>query len=1159
VNELQLIPVPGGILSDPDQPDVAVLRLVVVPRLESGTLDDNGLRHWPPAELSGPFEVVFRATTAAPEEPPLRVTAVTRFDQEGVWEAITRDATVAPRPARVVPAAGIAAPPDRVEVAPTVTDAAAIQATYAATAAMLTDDTPEAHAAVAQAATAELASTWATEQPAEPVGTGSTRANADPTDLGTILGHLREFPVVLRAMGLVVELRFDATALPAFDQGQVRVDWPGHVAVTPQLPDLRPRWTAYDRELFLPGGAGDDLRGGMVRLDDESRWTVLTVDVDTATSRLRAAAAGTGPVAGLPALRTAGMSLARRDRQADFDRRRAAADADAEARSEANELPVLTAYDVALGYRLDVALAGTNTWYALCGRTATYTLETGGPEPTVLGIRDMPDEGHVKAHSAVRNDQGALTADQIVTRWVGSSLAVPDPRHGSGRREDGRRPMSGAPYQLDWRFNVEPGSFPPLRFGVSYEFRARLADIAGGGIAFGDPSANRNRTEEKRFGRHEPVLPPRVGLTVPRAEAALGRGARIDRLVVRSAGGPAHPPPTDVLAAEVERTLSPPVGSVDQAVQHGVLTGSADATFELLAPFASGEQELADCASGGVAAMTRGVPEAPDRTLVSDNWSAWPTSGTKSLRLQPRTDTISGQLAWHDGELVVTLAPAEEIEVELSSSLPRSVPGAPSPISLQHFDISDAVPGGAAAPTAAGRNPMVTPPQVVACVHAVVTPINTPTGAFSALRGDSETVAVLATDAVLGVHTGSTEQVDITASWTEVADDVRTPVVAYPVQSVPVRRTDTRLSEEVRHPFPDTRHRAVTYTATAVSRFREYFEGVPDEDFLVSGPLGEPVHVLSTSRPAQPVVRSVMPAFTWSSDTEEGVIVRRRRGGRLRVELARPWFTTGEGEQLAVLLAPTGPGGPDGARDRCTQVARDPSHAGNDWAAPAQWPVLTQLTAASATARLTLPGWQSAPDATPLGDMVDVAAHDVWLAGDSWYADVAIDEVAELTYCPFVRLSVARYQEHSNDGLFLSAPVLTDFVPLLPDRELRIDVTSTPGVAQVAVIGKGPQGTMNSDDVSAANRVDVLVEVGGDGPDGAIVVGGSSPGAWSLAASTSGRQGAMISVPLDGITGKWRIRVREVEEFVGTPAATPGTAGELSERVIFADAVTMGI
>src|SRR5690606_32452332 len=65
------------------------------------------------------------------------------------------------------------------------------------------------------------------------------------------------------------------------------------------------------------------------------------------------------------------------------------------------------------------------------------------------------------------------------------------------------------------------------------------------------------------------------------------------------------------------------------------------------------------------------------------------------------------------------------------------------------------------------------------------------------------------------------------------------------------------------------------------------------------------VEVPSTARPDPPRVAWIVPTFGWS---EAATLfgrerTRTRRGGGLRIFLDRPWWSSGYGEQLAVVLA----------------------------------------------------------------------------------------------------------------------------------------------------------------------------------------------------------------------------------------------------------------
>jgi hypothetical protein len=142
------------------------------------------------------------------------------------------------------------------------------------------------------------------------------------------------------------------------------------------------------------------------------------------------------------------------------------------------------AEDLLLGYRIDVRPQDGDTWYSLHRRRATYEM---GAVKEIL-VED--EEGHVKPHAAVIDDAG-LRTDEVVARWDGWSLSVPRPRL-DGRTSGNRVAESEQRPTYDFRVTYETvkNSLLELEFGRAYQLRARVADIAGGGLLHDDPFAD---------------------------------------------------------------------------------------------------------------------------------------------------------------------------------------------------------------------------------------------------------------------------------------------------------------------------------------------------------------------------------------------------------------------------------------------------------------------------------------------------------------------------------------------------------------------------------------------------------------------------------------------------------------------------------------------
>ncbi|UGS37149.1 hypothetical protein [Capillimicrobium parvum] len=1172
MSELLWISVPGGVDGRP------LLRVLVVPRLDGGTLAGSGMAAWPSRGLlAGPaLSVEWRAGEGSPITAiPVSSGDVTFTHQQDLWAQFFAAETPVGTTAGPVP------PPEQPVVQPSSRDAQAISDTFAAPAAVDFGAPDSAPPTTYHAKVQEALATWTpdgADTPApDPAPPGPP---PPPPDFHLTISLLREHPAVLRALGLIFSVRVAPPAGLA-QAGQVRIVWP---APDPGLPTIVSPWSMYGTG-FLPASRGPEISRGMVTLtpdpavtgDPGGRWTVTTVDVEGGARKLRDAsqlvaagqaaelAADPAKPLSLPTMRTAGIQLVRVDRHAEFERRRGMA-LESNARATLDGM-VLDAEHLVLGYRIDIRLG--NRWRSLHRRIATYHR---GTPAQVIGEAGLHEEGHIKANGAARGADDVLRASEVVARWNGWSLATVRPRFDMPAVVPGPSRGAGLAIAFGWDFVAEPESLPRLRFTERYALRARVADIAGGGLTLDDPQADRCAITEIGYGRFEPVPSPPVLLEPGLTAADLGPGEAVDQVVVRSDPGST----VDAFVAQnpgytmrPRRKLLRPRTSLAIAEQHKMLDhDDADQTFawvlravaagDAFGAEEAGDGPLPDPAAGGINAVPRDeAGKPPAATSAHRDWDApWPQPEP------PKTLELAGPqageppVAWRDETLVVRLAPGERVTVELSSRLTADF--------LDHFALQDAMPASSKGAAQAGRHPLITPVHPVTLVHAVRKPIDPPDPGSTltpAPRESGQTFAVLASAPTLfGVDVNSTGQLDVSAAWTEHADDATRQATAS-VQSFIVDRGDTVLKEPLRHEFGDTRHRVVTYTVTAVSRFRPFFhpsELTADPDaFVQRTQLRATVPIPNTARPAAPTVLGTRPAFTWKDSREPSaggtVTLRRERlAGRLRVELGRPWFATGEGERLGVVLwdRPTGAAEPQAPL--VTECGRDPIWDTTD---PPRWPAESQLVGAAGPAgRHTLQ--EAAVPAL-------VVPFEPFFHGDRWYADVALPGLASASYCPFVRLAVARCQPDSIADHHLSPVVLCAMTQLLPDRTLTVEQAGS--TVQVSLAGLGPRGPQ-------PNRVDVVVEQCGAPRPLADTVQMSSlePGptgdgvpVWRPVADHvvhTTLNAAPITVPLPGGGAATRLRIREVELVgadVGAPEPQAGSPGELGERVTFTDTVLL--
>ena len=350
---------------------------------------------------------------------------------------------------------------------------------------------------------------------------------------------------------------------------------------------------------------------------------------------------------------------------------------------------------------------------------------------------------------------------------------------------------------------------------------------------------------------------------------------------------------------------------------------------------------------------------------------------------------------------------------------------------------------------------------------------------------------------------------------------------------------------QYRHEFGDTKYRRVTYTAVATSRFREYFPA----DQVASGALKltrespqATIDVPSSARPAAPKVLYVIPTFGWQRAASGTGATSHRYGGGLRVYLERPWYSSGDGELLGVVLytqmkSPVAMTAmfakPDDSalKPYVTQWGADPI-----WAAAGigAVPAFGNFRGAVTEDGLYL-------DELP-GARVAVAGYPVQYddTRQLWFADIEMDPGA--AYYPFVRLALARYQPNSvktaDNDVKLSRVVLAEYAQLAPDRTASVTVVERRRI-DVSVTGptyRGPRmGAREAQMKVTLEMRDAQVA----GNMGWVPV---AKGEYPMLLAFKDKQSSwvgQIPLPADYQQGKYRLVIQEYEWFHADKAFDP--------------------
>ncbi|MER5796188.1 hypothetical protein [Streptomyces sp. NPDC001980] len=508
---------------------------------------------------------------------------------------------------------------------------------------------------------------------------------------------------------------------------------------------------------------------------------------------------------------------------------------------------------------------------------------------------------------------------------------------------------------------------------------------------------------------------------------------------------------------------------------------------------------------------------------------------------------------------------------------------------------------------AASRHWMFTPWQELTLVHAVQQPLKTPVLSLvqpvppTTLRPLGATAEHLS--GAIALDEASTDRVDLIAEWTEVRDagregrdtrEMTAPVfdlltawaasqTGDPGAEPAILRADvltfnTEAAEKKakadaadavadpdkhpgppnpgKHEFGDTKHRAVRYHPMASSKFADYFPAefaAPGKNVLTVAGRPQEHSVPSSARPTAPRLQYCVPTLTLEEvQGPPGVIVHRRHGRGIRVYLDRPWYSSGDGELLGVVLGEPPGGDPTSVRDAwVTLMGRDPIHR----SAPVVSPTPEMFTNAVQRTLKPLPLDPPSIDlpvlvvgfAPQFEKAVPKPGDDPDKAG-RWFCDLDLDTGDACL--PFVRLALVRYQPESVPGAEISKTVLADLVRTLPDRELRVTL-GDPLTVSVSGPSWDPTGSLSPRITATLQRRNRLVD---DDDLGWVTLDDTTTQLTSVDAESSHTPFYTGQIPLPpGRRGPLRVLVLETEGIrpdVPISLTTPGP-------VIYCDTVEL--
>ncbi len=886
----QLITIPMTTGASGDTLHVSV---ALVPRLhEKGTLADYSLdwAHWPTIAAALSFDVLFNRAPAPIN--PARITVVSPTPRLDVWEALFGRAATSSQP--VDQYSFVDRRHTEFRAFPSVPVVDALRDLYAEVSDKFPESPPTSREVLALTASAIFKGSTLLDAEKHLLPTSEPAVvplDGPGIEFHQMLTILRAHPHLLRLLGLVVDLDIELQPLaPPPRMIRVRTDWAATTGAGAR--DECPLVMQLDGELWPLPLFPDEHVGQYLKLNNGERYRMTTSDLASASQRLldfqRTVVARDG-AAPIPAPLEAGIAVVHTDLAASMSRRlthqrNLEDDIDRWLTNRINRPPIIGLEDVAAGYRYDLIDLDDPTWRSPFERRsiAGYTF----PRVPALDI-EVPDdegrwtlavstegdelhtprstrvtysqEGKPDIHKDEANDQTTWRLPIEAFRWNGWSAATPHPGSSlssSGRAVEpaGNKVVTGQAAQLEVDYRPVPGTLPRLRYGNTYQMRARATDLAGNSRTVAEVAPNEAVSPPITFGRTQPVLAPIPIRTVPKAIPGVGDTAAT--LVIKSE---LDQPDQDI--AITTRHMYPPRLSQARLELHGLPAGGVDpASYDFLAERdalrlddqVGADPVTGDLVSGSFGADGQHVPadDQPLANYIVDPAATGVTFGGAPGEIDPITTTYRGswpeqralQVELHAGDDATEIPPEGAVEplrfwvargrvreIELSHTVATDL--------VEHFDayrmLAPARQHELRDLIERGRHHIVSARAPLTLVHAVRVPVEPATfsGAVPALSRDAGSRFGAITTGI-NIDRPSTERVVLIGDWTDPVDVLADTApsersyradTAVPIELGPDDWEHVGLLDGTTLDLVDPRRHTVTLQMTAFSRFSRYF------------------------------------------------------------------------------------------------------------------------------------------------------------------------------------------------------------------------------------------------------------------------------------------------------------------------------------------------
>ncbi|WP_063563837.1 hypothetical protein [Paenibacillus sp. O199] len=780
---------------------------------------------------------------------------------------------------------------------------------------------------------------------------------------------------------------------------------------------------------------------------------------------------------------------------------------------------MLSAEHLVRGYRVDVWDEDSNKWYSLCQRIGTYNFTN------IQHILKMvKDEGFISPIITTGTDETPkqdLHMHQSLFTWTGWSLVTPRP----GKIIDAPVNQSMVnDIHLETSFTPANRSLPKLRFGKRYSLRIRVVDLAGNSrkLEENSSSLSTTQTEEVFYSRYEPVESPLVNFVNP---TKIDKS--VYQMVIKSDTPTSvrkfDPPVISQILAEQHAYFDTPSGQLNPGAYDDFANGnvlsdpfSRGAAFYGLPGMKQDEiKKISFFHHGKIRPFDikleknehGTVPTMPiwnehDRILhvylpkaesVTVQLSSYLNEGDANVMgiyrdLKAKGTSIDHPITDQLRDLALEgrlwmLTPSREITLVHAVRQPLLAPA------FKHFKIN----------RNKGETYAVLTDSIGVCGKSTAKldiqakwdePIDALTEAKYKVLSHKAHVCEIKVDPSMtnanldySYEFSDTKfrKITFTANATSrFSEYFQEEVLASQIDFFSVLQLNRPIVEDSeivtsteinnicfkRGKDYFINYEKGTLTRTNYGAIREGEKVSVRYSYLpesVTRQADYPVviDICNSAPPASPKILHSIPTFEW--DPKKDSVLR--KGGRLRIYLDRPWFSSGDGEMLGVVIFPAGTKLPENVAPYVTNWGKDSIRIDDGILPPL--PQTSHFTRAVKCSPVEL---QELP-----GTIVEVAGHDVKYedARKLWCCDLDIDSGD--AYYPFIRLALARYQPMSVAGAHLSRVVLMDFIQLPPNRLFSIQ-KDPDNLQKLNVSLTGP-GYLSGTSGALGGEVEVQLEI----------------------------------------------------------------------------------